>query len=161
MTFMLFLVNDGSNLYFMDSISSRLMFKAAAMFSAGIPEAINVFIFFSSTLSSALLQSFGMAYFTSDSQSKLQITCSMAPPLAKTPACGSQQAAQLSPRAPLTAKVHWTVCWPFAMPAECHDRSIKISFPSGNPSVFPDDSIEIVFPSGNPLVFPDGVCIKV
>ena len=52
MTFMLFLVNDGSNLYFMDSISSRLMFKAAAMFSAGIPEAINVFIF--SALPSAL-----------------------------------------------------------------------------------------------------------
>ena len=37
--------NDGSDLYFMDSISLRLMFKAAAMFSAGIPKAINVFIF--------------------------------------------------------------------------------------------------------------------
>ena len=44
--------NDGSDLYFMDSISLRLMFKAAAMFSAGIPEAINVFIF--SALPSAL-----------------------------------------------------------------------------------------------------------
>ena len=44
--------NDGSDIYFMDSISSRLMFKAAAMFSAGIPEAINVFII--SALPSAL-----------------------------------------------------------------------------------------------------------
>ena len=45
---------------------------------------------------------------------------------ANTPADSSRQAAQLSPRAPLTAKVHWTVCWPFAMPALCFSQWVLI-----------------------------------
>ena len=42
-----------------------------------------------------------------------------APALAYTHASASKQAAQLSTRAPLTAKVHRTICLLFAMPALC------------------------------------------
>ena len=49
--------------------------------------------------------------FSIDYSTKLKTTCCKAPPLANTPASGSQQATQLSPRA--------------APPAECHDRKIK------------------------------------
>lgn len=53
------------------------------------------------------------------------MACGKAPPLANTPASGSQQAAQLSPRA--------------APPAECHYRKIKSEVkPSSKRSAFAD-----------------------
>ena len=38
------------------------------------------------------------------------------------------QLRELRQRAPLTAKVHWTVCWPFAMLALCRWRPLKSPF---------------------------------
>ena len=59
-----------------------------------------------------------------------------APALANTHASASNQATQLSLRAPLTAKVHRTICLSFAMPALCLPDTLWLYTLVKNPGSF-------------------------
>ena len=68
-----------------------------------------------------------------------------APALAYTHASASKQAAQLSTRAPLTAKVHRTICLSFAMHALCLPDTLWLYTLVKNPGFFVYDAARIFY----------------